>query len=108
MDPLAGGAEEGSGGGGRPGLARRLLKSLSGKELVTAHALIAGAAVIAEITARVHGETLLLLQARLGAAGELEFAYTHFRRRIIVVFGRYRWYEYGGALPLGRLTLRLT
>jgi len=107
LDSLAGGAEESSGGGSRPGLARRLLKGFSRKELVTAHTLVTCATVIAEIAARIHGETLLFLQTRLGAAGEFELAYTHFRRRIVVVFRRYRWYKYGGTLSLSRLILRL-
>jgi len=109
LNPLAGSIEESSSRGGGTGLTRRLLEGLSREELVTAHALVTGAAVVAEIAAGIHGEALLLLQTGFGAAGELELAYAHLRRRIVIVLGRHGRYEYGGAFPFGRLlTVLLT
>lgn len=107
LDPLASGIEKSPSGGGGAGLARRLLQGFPREELVTAHAFVTGTAVIAKITARIHGQALLLLQTGFGAAGELELAYAHLRRRIIVVLGRHGRYEYGRAFPLGRLTMLL-
>jgi len=108
LNPLAGSVEKSPSRGGGTGLTRRLLEGLSREELVTAHALVTGATVVAKITAGIHGETLLLLQAGFGAAGELELAYAHLRRRIIIVLGRHGRYEYGGAFPFRRLTMLLS
>jgi len=108
LNPLAGSIEESPSRGGGTSLTRRLLESLSREELVTAHALVTGATVVTKITAGIHGEALLLLQAGFGAAGELELAYAHLRRRIIIVLGRHRRYEYRGPFPFGWLSMLLT
>lgn len=106
LNPLPGCVEEGARRGGR--LAGGLLKSFAWEELVSSHTLVPRSAVIPEVAPRIDGQALLLLEARFRPTCELEFAYAHLCRGIVVVLRGHRRYEYGGPFPLGRLSsLRL-
>lgn len=102
LNPFPGCVEEGARRGGR--LAGGLLKSFAREELVSTHTLVPRSAVIPEVAPRIDGQALLLLEARFRPTCELEFAYAHLCRGIVVVLRGHRRYEYGGPFPLGRLS----
>jgi hypothetical protein len=99
VDFLAAGLQESSGAGALR-VVDLLLQGFPREELVAAHALVSGAAVVPEVAPGVHRQHLLLLQARLRPSGEFKLTNTDFRGRIGVVLRRDRWNENGGAFPL--------